>query len=77
MILLKENNIRGGISSVKGDRYVESDDNTKIMYIDANNVYGHSPPLPYDENSIDKNVKLKDIKILQVIVIWDISLKLI
>ena len=27
MILLLENNIRGGISSVMGDRYVESDEN--------------------------------------------------
>ena len=35
MILLLENNIRGGISSVMGDRYVRSDDNKKILYIDA------------------------------------------
>ena len=40
MILLLENNIRGGISSVMGDRYVKSDDNKKILYIDANNLYG-------------------------------------
>ena len=37
MILLLENNIRGGISSVMGDRYVKSDDHKKILYIDANN----------------------------------------
>ena len=42
MILLLENNIRGGISSVMGDRYVKSDDNKKILYIDANNLYGSS-----------------------------------
>ena len=30
MILLLENNIRGGISSVMGDRYVISDENKKI-----------------------------------------------
>ena len=29
MILLIENNIRGGISSVMGDRYVKSDENKK------------------------------------------------
>ena len=55
MILLIENNIRGGISSVMGDGYIKSDQNEKILYIDANNLYGHSmsEPLPYDEiNSI-------------------------
>ena len=51
MILSLENNIRGGISSVLGDRYIKSDENKKIKYIDANNLYGHSvsQPLPYDE----------------------------
>ena len=42
MILLLENNIRGGISSILGDRYVQSDENKNILYIDANNLYGHS-----------------------------------
>ena len=42
MILLIESNIRGGISSVMGDRYVKSDDNKKITYMDATNLYGHS-----------------------------------
>ena len=34
-----------------GDRYVTSNENKKILYIDANNIYGHSmsQPLPYDE----------------------------
>ena len=51
LILLIENNIRGGISSVMGDRYVKSDENKKILYIDATNLYGHSMSqmLPYDE----------------------------
>ena len=51
LILLIENNIRGGISSVMGDRYVKSDENQKIKYIDATNLYGHSMSqmLPYDE----------------------------
>ena len=51
LILLIENNIRGGISSVMGDRYVKSDENKKIIYMDATNLYGHSMTqlLPYDE----------------------------
>ena len=63
MILLLENNIRGGISSVMGDRYIKSDDNKKILYIDANNLYGHSmsEPLPYDEIKFDNEVKLEKI----------------
>ena len=46
-----------------GDRYVISDDNKKILYIDANNLYGHSmsEPLPYDEIKFDNNVTLEDI----------------
>ena len=51
LILLIENNIRGGISSVMGDRYVKSDENIKIIYANATNLYGHSMSqfLPYDE----------------------------
>ena len=51
LILLIENNIRGGISSVMGDRYIKSDEDKKISYIDATNLYGHSMSqfLPYDE----------------------------
>ena len=46
-----ENNFRGGISSVMGDRYVKSDENKKIIFIDATNLYGHSmsQPLAYDK----------------------------
>ena len=63
MLLLLENNFRGGISSVMGDRYVKSDQNLKILYIDASNLYGHSTiqPLPYDEIKLDRNIKLEDI----------------
>ena len=63
MILLLENNIRGGISSVMGDRFIKSDENKKILYIDANNLYGHSMSqyLPYDEIKFDNTVKLEDI----------------
>ena len=63
MILLLEYNIRGGISSVMGDRNIKSDENKKILYVDANNLYGQtmSQPLLYDEIKFDKNVKLEDI----------------
>ena len=63
MILLLENKIRGGISSVMGDRYIKSDKNKKILYIDANNLYGWamSESLPYDEIKLDNNVNLEDI----------------
>ena len=37
MILLLENKIRGGIYSIMGDRYVKSDENKVILYVDANN----------------------------------------
>ena len=40
MLLLLETNIRGRISSVMGDRFVESNENKQILYIDANNLYG-------------------------------------
>ena len=40
LLLLLENKIRGGISSVMGPRFIESNENTKLLYIDANNLYG-------------------------------------
>ena len=57
MILLLENKIRGGISSVMGGRYVKADENEKMSYIDVNNLYGHSmsQPLPYDDIELLKS----------------------
>ena len=46
MIMFIENNIRGGISSVMGDRYVKSNENKKFLYKDANNLNGHSMSEP-------------------------------
>ena len=40
LLLLLEKNIRGGILSVMGPRYIESDENTKLLYIEANNLFG-------------------------------------
>ena len=58
LILLLENNICGGISSVMEDRYIKADENEKISYIDANNLYGWSMSqyLPYDAIEFDENV---------------------
>ena len=63
LILLIENNKRGGISSVMGDRYVKSDENKKILYMDATNLYGHSMSqmLPYDEIKFEKDFCLEEI----------------
>ena len=63
MILLLENIILGGISSVMGNRYIKSDENKKILYVDANLLYGHSmsQPLPFDKIKFDQNVELEDI----------------
>ena len=63
MILLLENNIRGGISSVMGGRYIQSDENKKIIYIDATNLYGQSMSqmLPYDEIKFEKDICLEEI----------------
>ena len=55
MILLLEN-----ISSVMGDRYVKSDDSKKILYIDANNLYGWamSQYSPFDEEKfVEQSLK--------------------
>ena len=63
MMLLLEIIIRGSISSVMGDRYIQSDENKKILYINANNLYGHSmsEPLAYDEIKFNRDNKLEDI----------------
>ena len=63
LILLIESNIRGGISSIMGDRYVKSNENKKILYADANKLYGHSMIqfLPYDEIKIEKDICLEEI----------------
>ena len=64
MTFLLENGIRGGISGVMGDRYVKSDDNNIIVYVDANNLYGFgmSQPLPYDEIKFEtENICLEEI----------------
>ena len=63
LILLIESNIRGGVSSVMGNRYVKSDENNKIIYADATKLYGHSMSqfLPYDEIKFEEDICLEKI----------------
>ena len=39
-LLTFEKAIRGGISGVMGSRHVKADENSKLLYVDANNLYG-------------------------------------
>ena len=58
-----ESGIRGGISGIFGDRYIESDNNTVILHVDMNNLYGFAMlmHLPtgnfqiYENNSITES----------------------
>ena len=63
LILSIENNVRGGISSVMGGRYVKSNENKKILFMDATNLYGHSMSqmLLYDEINLEKDTCLEEI----------------
>ena len=64
MILLLENGLKGGISGVMGDRYVKSDKDKNILYVDATNLYGFgmSQPLLYDNIKFETdNVCLEEI----------------
>ena len=54
LLLLLENNFRGGSSSVIGDRNVESDENTKLLYIDANTLYEWAMSQPLPSNVFEK-----------------------
>ena len=62
-VLLLENIIRGGKSSIMGDLYVKQMKKKEILYEDAKNSYGWamSEYLPYDEIKFDGIVKLEDI----------------
>ena len=59
LLLLLENNKRGGISCIMGDRDVESDGNTKLSYIDANNLFEwalNQPPPSGGFENIDLDI---------------------
>ena len=58
-----ESGIRGGLSGVFGNRYIESDNNTVILHVDMNNLYGFAmlfhPPTGnfqiYEKDSITES----------------------
>ena len=62
-----EHGIRGGISGIFGGRYIESDNNTVILHVDMNNLYGFAMlfHLPtgnfqiYENNSITESFSNK------------------
>ena len=54
LLLLLEKTIRGGISSVMGPRYIESDENTKLLYIDAKILYGWAMSQYLPTNNFEK-----------------------
>ena len=60
MILMIENNLRGSISSVVGERYVKSADTKNILYQDCTDLYGYSmsQSLPYDEIKFEKDFSM-------------------
>ncbi|WP_375703111.1 DNA polymerase, partial [Bartonella sp. CL34QHWL] len=49
ILLTFEKAIRGGISGVMGTRHIKADESHKLLYIDANNLYGWAmmEPQPY------------------------------
>ena len=53
----------GGNSLIMVDCFEKSDDNKELMYIDANNLYGHSRSqlVTYDEIKSTRHVTLEDI----------------
>ena len=57
MLIIVGNSIRGGICSVMGDRLVKLSQDNKLLYIDSNNLYGHSKMqyTPYGEFKFDKD----------------------
>ena len=54
LVLILENNIRGGVSNIMGDCYNKSDENIKILYIGVTNLFGHSmsQPLQFDKTEM-------------------------
>ena len=59
MFKLFENGIRGGVSGIFVNRYVESSQDTKIPYVDQNNLYGRvvKHHLPHNNFKMHENAK--------------------
>ena len=63
LIWFLENFTRGGISSVMCDGYVKSDENKKVLYIEATIFHGWamSESLTFDEINFIENIILENI----------------
>ena len=70
-----ESGIKGGISGIFGDRYIESDNNTVIMHVDMNNLYGFAMlfHLPTGNFQIYENDSITESFINQVLNTHDCS----
>ena len=70
-----ESGIRGGISGIFGDRYIESDNNTVIEHIDMNNLYGFAMlfHLPTGNFQIYENNSITEFFINKVLKTHDCS----
>ena len=63
LIRLVENDVRGGVSSVMGDRYVESNDEQKVLNNDAYNLYvwAMSEYLPFVKIKFEEEYNINEI----------------
>jgi hypothetical protein len=65
-LLFFEKAIRGGVSGIMGDRYFKPDKDHKLLYVDANNLYGWAMMEPHPmgmfKTTIPENLDLKDFK---------------
>ena len=62
MFQMFESGIRGGILGVSGDRYLDSNDENKIINVDQTNIYEWALQcLLYGEFKEDSNIKIEDI----------------
>ena len=69
------NGIRGGISGVFGDRYIESNNNIKILHIDMNNLYGFAmlQHLPIGKFQIYENISITETFVNKVLKTHDFN----
>ena len=63
MILILDKIIRGGVSSVLGNRFIKLDGKIEVLYKDSYNLYGSAmiQILPDEQNTFDKYVNLEEI----------------
>ena len=72
---LVKNGIRGGVSDVFGDRYIEPNNNIRILHTDMNNIYGFAmlQDLPLGKFQIYENNSITDSFIIKILNTHDCS----